>query len=168
MNIYPIIFGPQGGLVAGKGFIARVSIKGRCLFEETDEDFCSVLGVNPGAVASDGPSLSEAHHAFLERIRLIVFEIAEESESFEDFESQVNSFVVETNRPNEALWRDAVKRVRSGEVDLEGVRREDADGEYWAKVELVASEDELAPRGRIAPEMNESSTSDDFKIAAGF
>lgn len=168
MNIYPIIFGPHGALVAGKGFIAQVSIRGRCLFEETDEDFCCVLGVNPGAVASDGPSIGEAHHAFLERMRLIVFEIAEEAESFDDFKSQVRSFVEETNQPNEALWRDAVDKVRSGEVDLEGVRREDADGEFWAKVELVASEDQSAPRGRIAPDMNESSSSEDYKIAAGF
>ena len=168
MKKYPIIFGPHGGLVAGRGFIARVSIRGRCLFEETAEDFCSVLGVNPGAVAGDGATMSEAHHSFLERIRLIVFEIVEEAADFEDFEAQVRQFVERTNRPNEELWNRAVEKVRSGEVDIEGVRREDADSGFWVKVELVAAENHKGPHLRIEPGMNESSTNEDLKIAVGF
>lgn len=168
MKNYPILFGPHGGLVAGNGFIARVAIRGRCLFEETDEGYCSVLGVNPGAVAGDGNTMGEAHHAFLERVRLIVFEIAEESGDFDDFKAQVRQFVETTNRPNESLWDRAVERVRAGEVDLEGVRREDADSGFWVKVELVAAEDEAGPRPRIQPAMNEPSTHEDFQIAAGF
>ena len=63
MKTYPIIFGPHGGLVAGNGFVASVAIRGRCLFEETGEDFVSVLGVNPGAVASDGETIGEAYRS---------------------------------------------------------------------------------------------------------
>jgi hypothetical protein len=168
MKNYPIIFGPHGGLVAGNGFIARVTIRGRCLFEETDQDFYSVLGVDPGAVAGDGNTMGEAHHAFLERVRLIVFEIAEEAEDFESFQAQVRQFVETTNRPNEHLWDRAVELVRAGEVDLEGVRREDADSTSWVKVDLIAAEDEAGPRPRIEPAMNEPSTHEDFQIAAGF
>jgi len=138
MKHYPLIFGPHGGLVAGNGFIAQVQIRGRCLLEETGENFFSILGVNPGAVAGDGTNTGEAYRDFLEGIRLNVFEIADEAIDFGAFKAEVERFVGQTNGPHEALWNDAVARVRSGEVDLEGVRREDADSAVWVKVERVS------------------------------
>jgi hypothetical protein len=161
MKTYPIIFGPIGGLVAGNGFIARVAIRGRCLFEETGEDFVSALGVNPGAVASDGTTMGEAHSALLERIRAIVFEIAEETENFEQFSIEVRRFVEETNEPNLRAWEKAVEQVRAGEVDLEGVRREDAEERCCVRVELIVESDP-----QLEPSMNEASCLDEFSIAA--
>lgn len=168
MKHYPLIFGPIGGLVAGNGFIARVQIRGRCLLEETDTNFYSVLGVNPGAVAGDGDTISEAHHSFLEGVRLNVFETASEASDFDEFKVLVERFVRQTNRPNEALWRAAVERVRAGEVDIEGVRREDADGEAWVLVELVARDerDDDTPRQPLMASLNEPAVAqEDFMLA---
>lgn len=167
MKHYPLIFGPTGGLVAGNGFVAHVLIRGRCLLEETDPEFCTVFGVNPGAVAGDGASKSEAYHDFMERMRLVVFEIAGESETFAEFKAQVEELVNATNGPNEHLWREAVELVRSGKVDLEGVRREDAEGAHWVKVDLVATQQPTEETALpIDPEMNESLGT--FKLASGF
>lgn len=170
MNIYPIIFGPHGGLVAGNGFIAHVSIRGRCLLEETDEEFVSILGVNPGAVAGDGANSGEAYRDFLERVRLIVFDLADEAPGFEQFEESVIQFVEQTNGPNEDLWRAAVSRVRAGEIDLEGVRREDADSAVSIEIELVTmdADEDCTPKQPIRSSLNEPGvTQDEFKIAAG-
>lgn len=168
MKLYPLIFGPHGGLVAGQGFVAHVVIRGRCLLEETAEDLYSVLGVNPGAVAGDGENMGEAHHDFLERVRLVVIEIADEATDFGDFKAQVEEFVYRTNKPNEKLWNAAVEQVRKGKVDLEGVRREDADSDFWARVDLVAAEDPAEAHERLQPGLNEPSMREGFKIAAGF
>jgi hypothetical protein len=170
MNRYPILFGPHGGLVAGKGFIAHVSIRGRCIIEETGEGFFSALGVNPGAVAGDGASMGEAYRNLLERVRLVVFEIADEADDFEGFAEQVRRFVLETNRLNAADWMAAVARVRAGDLDLEGVRRENADRETEVEILRVAIQpeqdvDHQAPN----PSLNEPiETHDDLKIAVGF
>lgn len=169
MKHYPLIFGPHGGLVAGQGFIASVQIRGRCLLEETDTNFYSVFGVNPGAVAGDGETMSEAHHSFLEGVRLNVFEIAADTRDFDDFKARVERFVQQTNRTSEELWKAAVTRVRAGEVDIEGVRREDADSACWVRVDLVARDekDEDFPRQPLEASLNEpAATHEDFKIAA--
>ena len=169
MKHYPLIFGPSGGLVAGKGFIAHVAIRGRCLLEETGENFFSVLGVNPGAAAGDGANTGEAYHDFLERVRLVVFEIADEADNFEDFAAGVRRFVLETNRPNSEDWQAAVAKVRAGEVDLEGVRREDADREPGVDIVCVAVEPEPGAAQPLDPSLNEPAASHpDFKIAVGF
>lgn len=166
---YPILFGPHGGLVAGNGFIAHVAIRGRCLLEETDEEFCSALGVNPGAVAGDGVNLGEAYSDLVERVRLIVVEIAEEASDYEDFAAQVRSFVLETNRPNEEDWKAAVAKVRAGELDLEGVRREDAERGFMVEVRLIAPEREQNEHQPISPSLNEPvATHESLAMAVGF
>jgi len=169
MKHYPLIFGPHGGLVAGNGFIAHVVIRGRCLLEETDPEFVSVLGVNPGAVAGDGANMGEAYHDYLENVKLNVLGIAAEAEDFDDFKAQVQHFVRETNEPNGTLWQAAVAAVRAGEIDLEGVRREDADSAFWVEVEPIALDDdhEKAVHHPLGPALNEpSATREDFKLVA--
>lgn len=166
MKLYPIIFGPHGGLVAGKGFVARIVIRGRCLLEQTGEDFFSVLGVNPGAVAGDGANMGEAHHDFLENVRLNVYSIADEASDFAELKARVEEFVQATNRPNEERWKAAVQAVRSGQVDLPDVGREDADGEFGVTVDLVIADDPAEKHPPIQPDLNEPAAPEDFRLAA--
>jgi hypothetical protein len=98
--------------VAGNGFLARVSIRGKCLIEETGEGFVSILGVNPGAVAGDGANVGEAHHDFLANLRALVFGIAETSPSFAAFEEEVRAAVWATNEPHAELWAEASASFR--------------------------------------------------------
>lgn len=170
MTRYPMFF-RHGGLVAGRGFIARVSVWGRCLFEKTDEDLCSFLGVNPGSVAGDGATLQEAHRDFLERVKLVVFDIADEATDYENFRQAVGRFVQDTSEENEADWQAAVARVRSGELDLPGYRRLDAHAtEVRVHVELVAEQrdDDAVVEAQLRPGLNEAATDEPLEMAVGF
>lgn len=157
MKRYPIFFGPYGGLIAGNGFLARVSIRGKCLIEETADDFVSVLGVNPGAVAGDGANVGEAYHDFLANLRAFMFAIAETSPSFAAFDEEVRAAVWATNQPHAELWTHAVAKVRSGEIDMEGVARENAERDPVVEIQEVAPPD-------IRPELNEPEPQ--FEVAA--
>lgn len=157
MKRYPIFFGPYGGLVAGNGFLARVSIRGKGLVEETGDDFVSILGVNPGAVAGDGANVGEAYHDFLANLRALVFAIAETSPDFAAFDEEVRAAVWATNQPHAELWTQAVAKIRSGEIDMEGVGRENAESDPAVEIEEVAPPD-------IRPELNEPEPQ--FEVAA--
>ena len=153
MKTYPMFFN-AGGLVAGTGFIARVSIKGRCLVEETGENYISFFGLNPAAVASDGSDLDQAYRAFVDRIRLIVFDIADESKDFDDFARRVREFVEEdADRRSEEEWTEAVHEVREGRLNLEGFEKRNADEEeIGVEVERVQRPEESLPSLNNSPE----------------
>lgn len=119
MKVFPLFFS-HGGMAAGRGFLAHVEIHGRLLLEETDKDFFSFFGVNPGGVAGQGSTQVEARRDFLEEIRLVVFDLAAEASSFPEFRELVEEFVRDTNKPTEALWLEAVQGVRSGAIDKSG------------------------------------------------
>jgi hypothetical protein len=157
MDRIPLFFN-RSILVAGRGFIARVSIEGRCILERTGEGFVSFLGVNPGAAAGQGETQSDAYHDFLETVRLVVVDLAEEAPDFEPFKSLVESFVLETNRPFETAWRTAVADVHAGKVDrsdFPGVV--DAERPVSVNVELIAEEraGRTAPARQLAPDLNQ-------------
>lgn len=159
MNVYPLFFN-HGGLVAGRGFLAHVRIQGRCLLEETDEEFVSFFGVNPGGVAGQGSTQDEARRDFLEHLRLVVFDFASEALSFEHFKELVEAFVAETNRPSEAQWLEAVAAVRAGEVDRSGYSRTLPAEQPPAAIVVRVRESSPAA---IAPDMNQQ---DDMRVAA--
>jgi hypothetical protein len=157
MDKIPLFFN-HGGLVAGRGLIARVVIEGRCILEHTGTDFVSFLGVNPGAVAGQGSTRREAFHDLLENVRLVIIDIATEARDFEQFESLVKRFAMEANRPFEAAWRAAVADVRAGKVDRSDYPRAlDAARPAAVTVELVALQhaDETAPTRDLAPDLNQ-------------
>jgi hypothetical protein len=156
MDRIPLFFN-SGGLVAGRGFIANVSIEGRCILERTGKDFVSFLGVNPGGVAGQGDTQSEAYHDFLENLRLVVFEFADEATNFEPFKALVEQFVLEANRPFEQAWHSAVADVRAGKIDRSNYPRVlDADRPASVSVELVAVQTpgETAPTRNLDPDLN--------------
>jgi hypothetical protein len=115
---YPLFFN-HGNLVAGQGFIAQVAIEGRVLLERTEDAFYTALGVNPGSAVGHGTTQSEAMHALLEDIKLVIFEISAEVASFEDFAAEVRAYVLETNSRDQAEWDEAVRLVRAGKIDTD-------------------------------------------------
>jgi hypothetical protein len=152
---YPLVFG-FGGLVAGKGFVASVGLQGRALVEEGEGETW-IYGVNPGGVAADAPTRSEAFQAFKEACRSVVLDLADVSATFEEFKAGVGQFFHETNGPTEAEWREAVEEVRAGRLTVEGLPKNDgsADREPAVKVELVAgapaSAEKASPKKKTAP-----------------
>jgi len=112
MNRYPILFSRRE-LVEGNGFIARVGVLGiALLLEEDDETW--VEGINPGGFAAKGSSPSEALAVFYQELRLVLFDIAIEALSFEEFRAEVDRFFDETNQTALHEWEEAVaRRTRS-------------------------------------------------------
>jgi hypothetical protein len=148
---YPLFFS-HGGLVAGRGFIAQVHIAGRVLLEHTEDDFFTALGVNPGSAAGQGATQSEAMHAMLEDIQLVVFELASEAAGFEHFAASVRAYVLDTNERDQADWGEAVRQVRTGEINTdEYPTRKPGETAASVEVNLVQPVREQP----LTPELNE-------------
>lgn len=156
MDRIPLFF-TRSLMVAGRGFIARVAIEGRCILEQTGDDFVSFFGVNPGAVAGQGQTRGEAYHDLLENVRLVLVDFASEASGFEQFKEAVERFVLETNYPFEAAWRAAVEDVQAGRVDRSDFPRAlDAARPASVVVELVAEQraGRATPTRDLAPDLN--------------
>lgn len=156
MDRIPLFF-TRSLMVAGRGFIARVAIEGRCILERTQDGFVSFLGVNPGAVAGQADSRSEAYHDLLENVRLVLVDLAAEAPGFEQFKDLVERFVLETNHPFEAAWQAAVGDVQAGRVDRSDFPRVlDAARPPSVAVELLAEQRTggVAPTRELAPDLN--------------
>jgi hypothetical protein len=110
MTHYPLLFGRQE-LIEGNGFIARVAVSGRALLSDDDGAFW-VEGINPGGFSARGENPSGALAEFCSAFRAILFDIASDAKSFQDFQDEVQAFFNETNAPALRDWEEAVKRVR--------------------------------------------------------
>ncbi len=161
---YPLFFS-HGGLVAGRGFIAQVQISGRAIVEQTGDAFFTALGVNPGAAAGHGATQSEAMHAMLEDIKLVIFELASQAAGFDEFAATVREYALATHPNDQADWDEAVRLVRAGQVATDAFpTRKPAETKAAAEVHLVATQPERSPESlEPSPELNEVA---DGQIAA--
>jgi hypothetical protein len=135
MTNFPLLFGFRD-VVAGKGYFAGVTLDGRALLADEDDGFW-MYGVNPGGIAAGGESHAEAQAAFRQSYRTVLFDIASEAGSFDEFKSEVERFFKETNEPTLADWTDAVDQVRSGKVDADWLAKRSAESKVEVRVELL-------------------------------
>lgn len=135
MTHYPLLFGRRE-LVEGNGFIARVAVHGRLLL--TDEgDEVWVEGVNPGGVAARGGSPAEALAEFCSEFRVVLFDIAADTDSFSEFKAEVERFFNDTSPAAARDWKEAVDAVRAGKVDADWLAKRSADSPLEIEVVLV-------------------------------
>jgi predicted RNase H-like HicB family nuclease len=125
MTHYPLLYARRE-LVEGNGFIAGVAVSGRALMAEEDGAFW-VEGVNPGGFAANGNSPSEAVAEFCTAFRAVLFDIAHDARSFEEFSEEVSRFFNETSPPALAEWEEAVRQVRAGAVNADWLTKRSAD-----------------------------------------
>ncbi|HXU29333.1 MAG TPA: hypothetical protein VN851_02045 [Thermoanaerobaculia bacterium] len=111
----PLLFG-RSELVEGDGFLARVHVSGRALLTEEEGRFW-VEGVTPGGFAASGATSAEALTHFCEEYNAVLFDIAADAPSFEDFEAEVQRFFNDTSEEVLGEWKQAVEEVRSGTVN---------------------------------------------------
>lgn len=134
--------------ISGNGFMARVTLSGRALMRFEDEDGrWWMYGVRPAGITAPGENIEGAFLAFRSRYKEILFDIAQESESFEDFETKVQRFFNETDADgeDEQLWEAALVAIRSGSCQppppfANLVRRSPESNPSFIKVERVDSE----------------------------
>ena len=116
--VYPVLF-TLHEVVSGNGFLAGVAVEGRgSLVHEEDEGWW-LYGVEPGGLAENGDSPQEAHLKFVEDFRKVLFDVASDAPSFDDFESEVVRILCQLNEPEAERWERAVKAIRAGEIALD-------------------------------------------------
>ncbi|MFO8070331.1 MAG: hypothetical protein R6V85_00530 [Polyangia bacterium] len=106
--------------------MAVVGIRGRAVLADEGDGFW-MYGVQPGGISGGGPDRGLAFYKFRESYNSVLFDIASEAATFAEFESQVEELFSQINRPNFAIWDDALDEVRRSKLSLQGLERVDAD-----------------------------------------
>lgn len=119
MTNYPVMFTFRDA-VSGNGFLSGVTLSGRALIvREPDEGNWWVYGVRPAPIAESGSTPLEAFANFRNAYKNVLFDVAEEAESFDAFKREVEKFYYEPDYDEENRWIEAVKAIRSGTVSME-------------------------------------------------
>lgn len=111
---HPIMVTLQDTL-SGNGFLARITLSGRALMRMEDDEKWWMYGVRPAGIAASGKNIEETFLHFRSRYKEILFDIAQDSQSFADFEAEVERFFNESdsNNEDERLWEGALTAIRS-------------------------------------------------------
>lgn len=136
MTCYPLLFA-RHELIEGNGFVARVAVSGRALLTD-EEGEVWVEGINPGGFAASGKSPSEALAEFGTAFRAVLFDVAADAKSFEEFRAEVHRFFEETSVPALREWEEAVQQVRAGRLDAEWLAKRPADTKLGIEVAEVS------------------------------
>ncbi len=132
MERYPLVFGLRD-LIQGEGFLAGVAVSGRALLHQDEEDIW-IEGINPGGFSETGTSYAEALERFRHAYTAILFDIASEAASFDEFKSGVEEFFHGCAAKPEAEWHQAVEDVRSGRTSADWLHRKPADAQVTIEV----------------------------------
>jgi len=142
MSAFPILFGYRD-LIACRGFFAFVSADGRALLQQERDGTHWLYGVYPGGIAGGGKEIAEAARDLKKRYLSVLFDIAEEALTFEDFKAQVEGFFNDVNDPVARDWEGAHARVKRGQLLLDDLPKIAAETRP-PKVEVVLVRNEDA------------------------
>jgi len=123
---YPLVFAFKDAIV-GNGFVAFVEASGKVLLVDEGDSSIWMFGVQPGGVAGGGRERSEAFREFKKGYLSVLFDIAAEATSCEEFEIAARAFFAEINTENQKLWAEAVQDVRAGKLALPDIKSQNAD-----------------------------------------
>lgn len=124
MKNLPLLFS-FNQVVLGDGFVAGVRVNGRALLEEGEETWIS--GVATVGFAAGGADRGVAFTEFRNAWMAVLFDIAEESASFEAFEQACTEFLSSRVSRLSAEWDAALAEVRRLKFVDPTLKREDAD-----------------------------------------
>lgn len=119
MPDYPLMFTVRDA-ISGNGYLAGVTVSGRATLRLEDDGKWWIHGVRPSGISAAGSNPEEAFLRFRETYKNVLFDLAEESEKFENFRSAVDSFYFQRNEAEEECWESAFKTMRAGGVPTEG------------------------------------------------
>ncbi len=112
--------------IESRAFTARVETLGRILARAEDGGGIWIDGVNPGAIAEGGPNPTEALGNFRRSYREVLEDLAETNASIGSFRRVVEEWVHAFDAITLEEWLQAVARVRSGEVVVNGFPKRDS------------------------------------------
>lgn len=160
MTKYPLLVAFRDK-VEGHGFLADVAAHGRALaiHEQNGQEGWQIHGVQPGRLVGAGTTFLEAYVDFRKAFTGVLFDIADEAETFRIFTDRVRRFFDELDEVEE--WQEAVRAVREGRVRSEGIplpgdgiRKDKAESPRFVEVirkhEFKPNDNELDPQPAIA------------------
>lgn len=147
-------------IVCGQGFLADVRLHGRAT---CTEEFGStwIYGVNPGGLAETGEDLKWAYAGFRDRLAGVLFDLAEEAGSFEEFRRRARSFFEATDAESVSEWEQARQAIRDGD-DPDACRNLQRELKDLAPHIEIG---EVAPRA-VSPKLNYLNPSQPSQLAA--
>jgi hypothetical protein len=109
---HPIMIMLQDSL-SGNGFLARITMSGRALMREEDGKWW-MYGVRPAGIAASGENIDEAFLRFRNSYKEILFDIAQETSTFDEFRAEVVHFFEENDADNEdeRAWESSLAAIR--------------------------------------------------------
>lgn len=116
---YPLMFTVRDSVV-GNGFVAGVTVSGRAVMCQEADGAWWVYGVRPGAVAETGSTPEEAFLRFRNTYKNVLFDLAEECETYETFRDEVERFYYQPDLEEEGRWESAFKAIRAHQIIPEG------------------------------------------------
>lgn len=114
---YPLVFSFRD-LIKGKGFVAGVAMDGRVLLVEEDDGDVWMFGVHPGAIAGGNHTRDAAFAEFKRQYLGVLFDIAAEATTFQEFEREVTELFNTVNKPSLIEWEKALAEVRATSASL--------------------------------------------------
>lgn len=103
--------------VSGNGFLAGVTISGgRSLMLKEDGEWW-MYGVRPAGLAETGATPLETFLRFMERLKAVLFDIASETKSYEEFKASTERFLQEACEIEEKRWNAAQQLLKTGEIE---------------------------------------------------
>jgi hypothetical protein len=149
-NAWPLLFKYRGP-VLGKGFVALVTFHGRLLARPENGEIW-FDGVNPGGFAFGAANIRAASAELRSTITGILVDIAEESNSFDEFRGEVERFFEETDAQTQGEWDACVSEVQHGRIKSPGLLPvESANSPLLVEVVLKPTE-EVTPRDNTPQE----------------
>jgi hypothetical protein len=122
--------------VSGNGYFARVAFHGRALAVRED-DGVWMYGVQPGGLAAGGKDEGEAYLTFRQEYTAVLYDIAAEATTFDEFRAEVQSFFDQASQDTLQAWEAAVEDVRKNKVNVEGIPRQPAESPRYVEVEIA-------------------------------
>ncbi|MGA7521215.1 MAG: hypothetical protein WBW84_01960 [Acidobacteriaceae bacterium] len=117
IHLHPLVFTLQNA-IEGCGFLAGVTVSGKAVMEQDENEEWWMYGVCPGAIAGGGGTPNEAFLNFGNRYKEILFDIADECQSFLRFKSEVESFFKAEDAEEKDRWNQALAVVRGNDSSL--------------------------------------------------
>lgn len=131
MADYPVMFTVRD-VVSGNGYLAGVTVSGRAVMCQEDDGKWWVYGVRPGAVAESGGTPEEAFGRFRNSYKNVLFDMAQECQTYEEFREAVERFYYQPDPDEEERWESAFKAIRRAGIPL--------DNDFFAKLPKQAPE----------------------------
>jgi len=115
MSDFPVMFTLRDA-VSGNGYLAGVTVTGRATMRQEEDGKWWMHGVRPSGISSPGSTPEEAFLRFRESYKYVLFDLAQDSKTYEDFRSAVEALYLQRNEIEEACWETAFQGIRAGAV----------------------------------------------------